>query len=103
MAPDQQKPAAVLRGVAVISVYLREGLIIVALVSGIPLAVSSLAGLVVAVLQAATQIQETSISYCAKFAAVAAVGVVLSDWFCTKVIDFFQTIVASIAALGNMP
>ena len=86
-----------------LEVYLRETLIIVALVSGIPLAVSSLVGLLVAVLQAATQIQEQSISFCSKFIAVGAVGALLSGWFCRKLVDFFQMVLVSIASLGQLP
>ena len=84
-------------------VYVREALIIVLIVSGLPLAVGSIAGLAAAVLQAATQIQEQSISYCARFVSVGIVGVFLGEWFEAKIVEFFQVILASVAAMGRLP
>ncbi len=75
----------------------------VALVSGLPLAVSSLVGLFISILQSATQIQEQSVSYCAKFLAVGSVVALCAPWFSTKLIEFYQTMIGSIVALGNMP
>jgi type III secretion protein S len=82
--------------------YLREAIELMAIVSGIPLLVASMVGLVTAVLQAATQIQEQSISYCVKFIAVGGALLLLSGWFWNRMIDFVQAMLGSIAQMGAL-
>ena len=86
-----------------LTAYLPQALWIVLLVSGIPLAVSCLAGLAISVLQAATQIQEQSIQYVVRFLAVSGVLIVCGGWFWHEVVIFLQRMLASFAQLGHMP
>jgi type III secretion HrpO family protein len=51
----------------------REGLWLVLVLSGPPIAAASVVGLVVAFLQAATQLQEQTLAYAFKFATVTVV------------------------------
>jgi flagellar biosynthetic protein FliQ len=70
--------------VALVSSLLRTTLF----VSGPLLAVAVIAGVVVGVIQTATQINEASISFVVKIVAVVAVGAVLGSQLATYVIDY---------------
>lgn len=84
-------------------IYLKQAFIMVAVLSGIPLIVSSLSGLLVAFLQTVTQIQEQSISYLARFVSVSVVVALLFTRFSSEMISFSQQLIASIEFLGRMP
>ena len=84
-------------------VYLHQAFVIVVIVSGLPLLASSLCGLGVALLQALTQIQEQSIGYLVRFAAVGVVMVVTFPWLAAEVLTFTREMLGSLAALGRMP
>ncbi len=80
-------------------IYIKQSLIMVAIFSGVPLLISSIAGLVVAVIQAATQIQEQSISHLVRFVAVGVVIAMLGPWFFSEITEFIQQMLGSIAAI----
>ena len=84
-----------------IETYLKEALIMTILASGLPLLVSSVVGLLVAVVQTATSIQEQSISYTLKLAAVVATIAVISPWLAGEFIQFTTQILDSLAYLGK--
>ena len=79
---------------------LREVAIVVIIISGVPLVCSSIAGLCVAALQTATQIQEQTITYLVKFASVCIVFAFFSGWFFSHVVSFTRRLLASIAVIG---
>ena len=81
--------------------YIRESCLLVLVISGVPLLASAVSGLVVAVLQAATQIQEQSISYVAKLSAAAACCVLLWNWAQTQLVLFLQESLDSFSFLGR--
>ena len=83
-------------------IYIRKGFLIVAIISGIPLVLSSLMALIVSVAQTVTQIQDSSITYLVKFVTVSSVIFFFSDWLSQQMIDFFQELLASIALLGRL-
>mgnify|MGYP000039620307 CR=1 FL=1 len=83
--------------------YLKQAFLMVAVVSGIPLAISSLAGLLVAVLQTATQIQEQSISFLVKVGVISLVLIFGFGWVSTQLVAFMQRLFWSFPLLGNMP
>jgi len=85
----------------IFSELLHEGFILVIICSALPLAVASLAGLVVAVLQTATQIQEQSISYAVKFASVAIVLTLCATWYQESLSDFTREMLKGIAYIGR--
>ena len=79
---------------------LRELGIVVIIVSGIPLVCSSVSGLVIAALQTATQIQEQTITYLAKFTAVTLVFAFLYPWFFSYIVNYTNRLLSSIAVIG---
>ncbi len=75
---------------------LREGLMLVLLLSAGPMAVSMLIGLVVSVLQATTQIQEQTLSFVPKLTGVFLSIAILGPWILAQTVSFtvvlFETI-----------
>ena len=68
-------------------------------VAGPLLAVAIVAGVIVGIVQTATQVNEPSISFVVKVAAVVAVGAVLGSQLATHVLDYTR---ATYAAIGNV-
>lgn len=81
--------------------YITNCFLTVLLFSGIPLAISSLSGVVVAIMQAATQIQEQSITYTVKFFTMAITITLLGNWFLSEITSFIQEVLQSLVFLGS--
>ena len=77
----------------------REGLLLVLLVSAPPLLASLLVGLVVSVLQAATQIHDQALAFVPKLAAVVLVLLTLGPVLGAQVVRFSQALLLAIAAV----
>jgi flagellar biosynthesis protein FliQ len=77
----------------------REGLLLVLLLSAPPLLSSLLVGLVVGIFQAATQIQDQTVSFAPKLVVVILTLVVLGPALGTQLLRFTQAVFASIALL----
>ncbi len=75
---------------------LRQGLMLVLLISGGPMLVSLAVGLVIAILQGATQIQEQTLSYVPKLIAVFLAIAILGPWMLLQATQFSQKIFDSI-------
>src|SRR5215469_5916355 len=71
---------------------LREGLLLVLLLSGGPMLVSLVVGVVVSILQATTQIQEQTLSYVPKLITVFLSIAILGPWMLRQAVQFTQTI-----------
>lgn len=72
----------------------------VALFMAGPLLITALIiGLVVSVFQAATQINEMTLSFIPKLLGVAAVLVLLGPWLITTMVDYMRTILTQIPTL----
>ena len=71
-------------------VLLKEGFLLVIIISGVPLLLCAVTSLVVSVLQAATQIQEQSLGHLVKFVTVSLVFVVAGSSFLTLLIRFLE-------------
>jgi flagellar biosynthesis protein FliQ len=82
--------------------YLQQSFMMVILCSGIPLAAGALAGLIVSILQTATQIQEQSIVYLVKFSAVCAVLTLMAPWFSSVLLHYMTELLQSLARLGGL-
>ena len=78
-----------------------EAAFLVLLLSGIPLAVSSAVGLLIAVIQSATQIQEQTISFAVKLLSVSLTIFVLSGWGFEKLLSLGQDGMRLIVLLGR--
>jgi flagellar biosynthesis protein FliQ len=73
----------------------REGLLLVLVVSAPPLLASLLVGLVVGVLQAATQIQDQTLAFVPKLFVVVLVLILLGPWLGAQVVRFAQAVFAA--------
>jgi type III secretory pathway component EscS len=78
---------------------LREGLLLVLLVSAPPLLASLVVGFLVGTLQAATQIQDPSIAFVPKLVAVVLVLVALGPLLGAQVLRFAQALFEAIPAI----
>lgn len=75
----------------------KNAIIVVCMVAGPALIVALIMGLIVGVLQAATQVNEASISFVMKLLAVGVTFVVLGSWSMQKLVDYTGRTIASIA------
>ena len=75
----------------------RNALIIGAKVTGPMLLVALLIGLVVGVLQAATQVNEASISFVTKLIAIGVTAIVLGSWTLRQMVDYTSRTISSIS------
>ncbi len=74
-----------------------KGLIIGAKIAGPALLITLAVGLVIGVLQAATQINEASISFLAKLLAVMGTIVLLGSWSLRQLMEYTTRTISSIA------
>ena len=79
-----------------ISHHLQESLYLVAVISGIPLLLSTILSLGVAIIQAATQIQEQSIGFLIKVTTIGAIMLFGGGIFWSWSIEFFQKLFGSL-------
>ena len=75
----------------------RNAIMITALIAGPPLLAALLVGLIVGVLQAATQVNEASISFVSKLVAVGATMAILGSWSMQQLVDYTSRTISSIA------
>jgi flagellar biosynthesis protein FliQ len=75
---------------------LREGLLLVLLLSAGPMLTSLLIGLFVSILQATTQVQEQTLSYVPKLVGVFTVIGILGPWIMAQAVKFTSAIMESI-------
>lgn len=69
-----------------------QALILILLLSGPPIIISMTLGLMVAIFQAATQIQEQTLSFTVKLFAVILTLIVLGGWLSAQIMQFAHTI-----------
>jgi flagellar biosynthetic protein FliQ len=75
----------------------KNAIFVAALIAGPTLIVALIMGLVVGVLQAATQVNEASISFVSKLVAVGATMAILGSWSMQQLVDYTSRTIASIA------
>lgn len=76
---------------------LREGILLVLLLSAAPMLVAMIVGLVVSVLQATTQVQEQTLSFVPKLAATFITVALLGPWMMQQAVRFAAAVLESIA------
>jgi flagellar biosynthetic protein FliQ len=76
---------------------LRNAMIAAAKVGGPFLLVALIVGLLVGVMQAATQVNEASVTYVTKLLAVGAAITVLGSWTLNQLVDYTSRTLGSIA------
>lgn len=69
-----------------------QGLILILVLSGPPILISMFFGLAVAIFQAATQIQEQTLSFTIKLVAVIATLMFLGGWLGSQIMGFASNI-----------
>ena len=85
--------------VEAITRVLREGLLLILLLSAGPMLASMLVGFIVAVFQATTQIQEQTLSYVPKLAAVFITLAIMGPWILAQSVKFTVVIFDSISTV----
>jgi flagellar biosynthetic protein FliQ len=75
----------------------KNAILVAAMVAGPALFVALIMGLVVGVLQAATQVNEASISFVVKLLAVGATMAVLGSWSVQQLVDYTSRTISSIS------
>lgn len=69
-----------------------QALLLILLLSGPPILISTLLGLVVAIFQAATQIQEQTLSFMVKLIAVILTLFIMGGWLAAQIMQFTNNI-----------
>ncbi|KAG6559208.1 Surface presentation of antigens protein SpaQ [Candidatus Rhabdochlamydia oedothoracis] len=69
-----------------------QALLLILLLSGPPILISTLLGLTVAVFQAATQIQEQTLSFMVKLFAVIFTLLIVGGWLSSQILQFTNNI-----------
>jgi type III secretion protein S len=69
-----------------------QALILILVLSGPPIIISMVLGLIVAIFQAATQIQEQTLSFVIKLFAVIFTLIILGEWLGAQMLHFTNTI-----------
>ncbi len=69
-----------------------QALLLILLLSGPPILISMFVGLFVAVMQAATQIQEQTLSFTVKLIAVIFTILLMGGWLGTQILQFANSI-----------
>jgi flagellar biosynthesis protein FliQ len=91
--------SSTLTAMDVILRVIREGLLLVIVLSAPPLIASLLIGLLVGVFQAATQIQDQTVSFVPKLLVVIVVLAALGPLLGAQLLRFTQAVLASVATL----
>lgn len=69
-----------------------QGLLMILILSGPPILISMTVGLFVAIIQAATQIQEQTLSFTVKLVAVIFTLLLMGGWLGAQIVQFANTI-----------
>jgi len=69
-----------------------QALLLILLLSGPPILISTILGLIVAIFQAATQIQEQTLSFMVKLLAVIITLFVMGGWLAAQIMQFTNNI-----------
>jgi flagellar biosynthetic protein FliQ len=77
----------------------QEGLLLVLILSGGPMLVSLVVGLVMSIIQATTQLQEQSLSYVPKLIAIFLTLALTGPWMLAQMLQFTRVLFDSIAGI----
>jgi flagellar biosynthesis protein FliQ len=80
----------------------RQALLLVIFLSGIPIVLSMIVGVLVSVFQAATQIQEQTLTFVPKLVIVLGTLMVGGYWMIAQLVKFTAALFALIPKLGAM-
>ena len=77
----------------------RQALELLLLMVGPLLLVALVVGTLVSILQAVTQVQETTLTFLPKLVAIALTLVILGPWMLTMLVDYLRRMIGSLATL----
>ena len=77
-----------------------QGLLLILILSGPPIIISMILGLMVAIFQAATQIQEQTLSFTVKLFAVILTLILLGGWLGSQIVNYANSIFSGFSKWG---
>ena len=77
----------------------RQALELLLLMVGPLLLVALVVGTLISILQAVTQVQETTLTFLPKLVAVALALVILGPWMLTMLVDYLRRMLGSLASI----
>lgn len=80
-----------------------DSLLIALILSGIPMVSIAIASGLVALVQAATQIQEQSVTHLVRLVTFIGVMFVTGDWAGGEIVSLFERCVKALASVGRGP
>jgi flagellar biosynthesis protein FliQ len=80
---------------------LRDGMLVMLKLGGPPLMVALVVGLVVALLQAVTQINEATLAFVPKVIAIGAALILLGPFMLSTLTDYTHTLLDRLIAIGG--
>jgi flagellar biosynthetic protein FliQ len=78
---------------------LREGLLLVLVLSAGPLGTAMIIGLVISILQATTQVQEQTLSFVPKLIGISLVLAIAGPWMLNEIVRFTRMMFDAIALI----
>lgn len=81
--------------------YAYQGLLLILILSAPPILISLFFGILVSIFQAATQIQEQTLSFTIKLVAVTLTLMYLGGWLGAQIMSFANSIFKGIPTFGN--
>lgn len=78
-----------------------QALILILLLSGPPIIISTVIGLIIAIFQAATQIQEQTLSFTVKLFAVVLTLMMMGGWLGGQIVNFAKLIFTNFPKWGT--
>ena len=82
--------------------YIQECFTLVVVISGLPLLASSMGAVLIATLQAATQIQEQSVTYLVKLTIIIIILFCMCGWYGDRLIELIQSALGGLETIGQM-
>ena len=79
---------------------MRRGMILAATTAAPMLLIGMVVGLLIAIIQAATQIQEASLNFVPKLVAIGVLMLVLGPWMLDTIVSFTATLLSEMATLS---
>lgn len=79
----------------------KDAMIVVFKIAGPLLIISMIVGLVIAIIQAATQVHEQTLTFVPKLVIIAVLLFVLGSFFTSTLVEFMQRIMDMIAEVGS--
>ncbi len=79
----------------------RQALEMLLMMVGPLLLVALVIGTLVSILQAVTQVQETTLTFLPKLVAVALALVILGPWMLTMLVDYLRRVLSSLATITS--